>query len=101
MSYIPEVNDYVIWTKGIEGWVYFKDVEYITIEVNVKPKDKLNYAACKLHSNERLLVLCYNNQWKELTYVRSRQSVYDNEEKEEDKTLEMVGESTWGEGDEK
>lgn len=101
MSYIPEVNDYVTWTKGVEGWVYFKDVQYITIEVNVKPKDKTNYAACKLHSNERLLVLCYNNQWKELTYVRSRQSVYDNEEKEESKTLEMVGESTWGESDEK
>jgi len=99
MSYIPEVNDYVTWSKGVEGWVYFKDKEYLTIEVNVKPKDHVNYAACHLHRNERLLVLCYNNQWDELTYVRSRESVY--EEEKENYTLAMVGESTWGEGDEK
>ena len=99
MSYIPEVNDYVTWSKGVEGWVYFKDKEYLTIEVNVKPKDHVNYAACHLHRNERLLVLCYNNQWDELTYVRSRESVY--EEEKENYTLAIVGESTWGEGDEK
>jgi hypothetical protein len=98
MSYIPQVNDYVTWSKGIEGWVYFKDTEYITIEVSVKPKDDENYRACALHQNERLLVLCYNNQWKELTYVKSRQSVY---EEEKENIVEIVGESTWGEGDEK
>ena len=99
MSYIPEVNDYVIWTKGVEGWVYFKDKEYVTIEVNVKPKDTVNYAACHLHRNERLLVLCYNEQWDELKYVKSRESVY--EEEKENNTLALVGESTWGESDEK
>lgn len=77
MSYIPEVNHYVIWTKGVEGWVYFKDKEYITIEVSVKPKDCENYAACCLHRNERLLVLCYNNQWNELKYIKKRQSIHD------------------------
>jgi hypothetical protein len=75
--YVPKVNDYVTWTKGVEGWVYFSNVEYITIEVDVRPKDKINYEACSLHRNNRLLVLCYNNQWKELKYVRSRESVYE------------------------
>lgn len=79
MSYVPKINDYVIWNKGVEGWVYFKDKEYITIEVNVRPKDEVNYEACSLHTNERLLVLCYNNQWEELTYVKSRSSIYEDE----------------------
>ena len=87
--YIPQVNDYVIWNdgKGVEGWVYFKDEKYITIEVCVRLKDCINYEACSLHRNERLLVLCYNNQWKELTYVRSRESVH---EKTQD-TMALVG----------
>ncbi len=97
MKYIPEVNDYVTWTKGVEGWVYFKGDEYITIEANVTPKDKINYAACHLHRNDRLLILCYKEQWHELTYVKSRESVYE----EEKQFVEMVGESTWGESDEK
>jgi hypothetical protein len=84
--YEPKVNDYVNWTKGIEGWVYFKNKEYITIEINVRPKDSLNYQACYLHRNERLLVLCYCNQWKELEYVKSRESIH-----EEQNNMEMVG----------
>ncbi len=35
MTYIPKINDYVKWNKnGIihEGWVYFVDSAYITIE---------------------------------------------------------------------
>jgi hypothetical protein len=78
MSYVPEVNDYVIWTKGVEGWVYFKDKEYITIEVAVRPKSSENFRACTLHQNERLLVLCYNNQWNELKYLKTRQSVHES-----------------------
>jgi len=77
MSYDPQVNDYVLWTKGVEGWVYFKDNEYITIEIGVKPKTKENYEACSIHRNDRLMVLCYHSQWKELTYVRSRESIYE------------------------
>lgn len=77
MTYLPQVNDYVTWTKAIEGWVYFVNKEYITIEASVTPKDKDNYTAAPIHANNRLLVLCYSNQWKELTYVRSRESVYE------------------------
>ena len=97
MTYEPKVNDYVIWKKDIEGWVYFKDKEYITIESWVCPKSEENYNACSIHRNNRLLVLCYKEQWNELQYVKSRESVYE----EEKNTVEMVGESTWGESDEK
>ena len=97
MSYTPKVNDYVIWTKGVEGWVYFVDKEYLTIEQSVRPKDEINYQCCPIHANERVLVICYPEQWKELTYVRSRESVYE----EEKESVEIVGEITWGESDEK
>ena len=40
MSYTPQVDDYVKWTDSLgrvtEGWVYFVDSAYITIEVGVK-----------------------------------------------------------------
>ena len=52
MTYEPQVNDYVNWTKGVEGWVYFKGKEYVTIEVSVRPKNSENYQACHLHRNE-------------------------------------------------
>ena len=69
--YDPKVNDYVKWNngKGIEGWIYFKCKEYVTIEQSVRPKDCENYEACALHANERLLVLCYHNQWKQLEHI--------------------------------
>jgi hypothetical protein len=75
--YEPKVNDYVTWNKGIEGWVYFKCNDYVTIEQSVRPKDYVNYAACDLHRNERLLVLCYKNQWNQLTYVKERKSLHE------------------------
>lgn len=77
LNYTPKVNDYVYWNDRVEGWIYFKDSEYITIEVSVKPKDEKNYYACKLHSNYRLLILCYPDQWHELKYIKSRKSVKD------------------------
>jgi hypothetical protein len=77
MSYDPKVNDYVKWSKGVEGWVYFKSKEYITIEYSVRPKDEVNYECCSIHANERLLVLCYNEDWNQLEYVKTRQSIYE------------------------
>ena len=77
MTYTPNINDYVVWTRGIEGWVYFKHEEYITIETDVWEKDQENYEHCKLHRNDRVLVLCYHYQWNELTYIKSRKSVYE------------------------
>ena len=92
-TYEPQVNDYVKWKKHIRGWVYFKCNDYITIEVSVRPKDKENYQHCSIHRNERLLVVCYHQQWKELKYVRKRKSKYEKKEN----PVAMVGESDWGE----
>lgn len=75
MSYEPQVDDYVIWKDHIEGWVYFKDKLYITIEILVRPKNQENYEHCSIHRNERVLVVCYPQQWKELTYVKTRKVV--------------------------
>lgn len=73
-TYCPEIDDFVEWKKNIRGWVYFKCSEYITVEVSVRPKDEKNYQHCSLHRNERLLVVCYREQWKELKYVKTRKS---------------------------
>ncbi len=77
--YKPSLNDYVQWTKGVEGWVYFVDKEYITIETNVFPKDEQNIQACSLHRNNRVLVLCYQEQWNQLNYVGYRTDKYSEE----------------------
>lgn len=79
-TYIPEINDYVIWDKGkfsVEGWVYFVDKEYITIEVGVKPKHPESYQDMPLHQNNRLLIVCYVQSWHQLKYVTSRSSKYE------------------------
>ena len=80
MNYEPQVNDFVVWTKGVEGWVYFKCEDYITIEYSVRPKDELNLVCCPIHRNERLLVICYKEQWNQLEYIKSRTSIYEEEE---------------------
>lgn len=74
--YKPRLNDYVTWKKGVEGWVYFVDQEYITIETQVIPKDKEDLQHSPLHKNKRLLVLCYHDQWNELTYEGYRENKY-------------------------
>ena len=70
MSYIPQVNDYVKW-RHLEGWVYFCCVDYITIEISVKPKpdDIMPY-----HKMWHCLVLCYHHDWNKLKYIKSRKS---------------------------
>ena len=78
MTYNPVVNHYVKWNSDIEGWVYFKCDDYITIELNVRPKDDINYKHSSIHRNERLLVICYNHQWNQLTYITERTSKHDS-----------------------
>ena len=80
MPYTPEVDDYVLWKNShtdIEGWVYFKDSEYITIEIGVRCKDEEDIVNCPIHHKTHCLVLCYPQYWKELTYVKSRTDKYD------------------------
>tara|TARA_B100000287_G_C20294593_1_gene647295 strand:+ start:211 stop:513 length:303 start_codon:yes stop_codon:yes gene_type:complete len=75
-EYDPKVNDYVIWDKGEygkdEGWVYFKDEEYITIETNVKRKPPDDYCKNPMHKMIHTLLLCNNQYWHQLKYVKSR-----------------------------
>lgn len=90
MSYEPEVNDYVVWDRGEygkdEGWVYFKgDKEepvkgfdphsrYITIETAIKPKPKCEYAKNERHKYIHTLLLCYEHDWKDLQFIKRRES---------------------------
>tara|TARA_S200002703_G_C3703296_1_gene216013 strand:+ start:228 stop:443 length:216 start_codon:yes stop_codon:yes gene_type:complete len=68
MNYVPKINDYVKW-RNIEGWVYFFDNEYITIEVGTKDKpDDL----VPMHKKQHILIVCHNWYWDELEYVKSR-----------------------------
>ena len=75
MHYIPRLNDYVKWTNSlghtVEGWVYFVDEEYITIEIGVKPRPQCQYTNRKkpLHKMIHTLLLCYPYQWHELESV--------------------------------
>ena len=78
-QYIPKLNDYVRWEKGkfsVEGWVYFVDSDYITIEIGVKCKDDENVKHCPIHRKHHTLVVCYPESWKQLVYVRSRNCIY-------------------------
>ena len=74
--YVPKINDYVIWDKGEygidEGWVYFVSDEYITIETGVKPKPKDEYVKNHRHKMIHTLLLCYEDDLKDLKYVISR-----------------------------
>ena len=76
MSYIPKVNDYVQW-KSNEGWVYFVDEAYITIEIGTKHKGYDQLINGTRHQKDHILLVCPNYQWKELKYIKRRESVYD------------------------
>ena len=94
--YEPEVDDYVIWERSNgdweEGWVYFKgdpvDNEkrvkqgwnsvsrYITIETGVRDKPDCMYSSGKpmLHKKIHTLLLCNEECWHELRYIRHRKT---------------------------
>ena len=78
--YIPKVNDYVIWDKGggdkHQGWVYFICDEYITIELGVKPKPYCEHTRDERHKMIHILLLCHEQFWNELKYIKSRKSPY-------------------------
>ena len=91
--YEPEVDDYVVWeretwvgTISDEGWVYFKgdpvepkkgfatQARYITIETHVTPKPAEQLKDSPLHKNNHCLLLCYEHDWKDLKFIRKRES---------------------------
>ena len=88
--YQPHVNDYVKWDRhGLsdEGWIYFisqptEDKKgfpitrrYLTIEVGVKKKPECQYDKKNPHNYVHILLLCYESQWEELTFVKKRKSL--------------------------
>jgi len=77
--YSPRVDDYVIWhcNPPFEGWVYFVDCEYITIEIGVKDKPPCQYTRNEKHKKIHTLLLCYPNRWHELEYVKHRRQTDD------------------------
>ena len=77
MTYTPKINDYVIWNHhGIihEGWIYFVDSAYITIETGVKPKPNCEYTREEKHKKIHILVVCHDCFWKELEYIKHRRN---------------------------
>jgi len=81
-SYLPKVHDYVKWTDSLgrvtEGWVYFTDSAYITIEVSVKDKPKCEYTKEEKHKKIHCLVVCYPQYWHELEYIKNRRGEEDS-----------------------
>lgn len=78
MHYIPKLNDYVKWTdslgKTLEGWVYFYDEEYVSIEIGVKDKPHCQYTKDQKHKKIHILVVCHNQYWHQLEYIKNRES---------------------------
>ncbi len=98
-KYVPEVNDYVIWTNDLgtidEGWVYWKGTpvdnkqrekfgwrplqNYITIETGLREKPKCEYNKRDPHKHIHILVCCYEHQWHQLQFVKRRKSKHDQQ----------------------
>ena len=94
--YEPNVDDYVVWERPNgdieEGWVYFKgdpiDNEkrikdgwkvlsrYITIETGIRDKPDCIYSSGKpmRHKKIHTLLLCNEECWHELRYVKHRRT---------------------------
>ena len=71
MSYTPKVDDYVRW-RNLEGWVYFVDREYITIELSVKDKSEESYKDSPIHRKIHSLIVCQHCYWDQVEYIRHR-----------------------------
>jgi len=88
MKYIPQVDDYVKWTRKNgsvdEGWVYFKCDETISIEVGVKDKPYCQYTKEEKHKKIHILVCCPNFLWDQLEYVKNRREVNVDEYKSQE-----------------
>jgi len=88
MKYIPQVDDYVKWTRKNgsvdEGWVYFKCDETISIEVGVKDKPYCQYTKEEKHKKIHILVCCPNFLWDQLEYVKNRREINVDEYKSQE-----------------
>ena len=71
VGYVPEVDHYVRH-GDMEGWIYFVDKEYLTLEIMVREKSEESYNDARFHRNERCLVLVYPEDWKDLEFIKKR-----------------------------
>ena len=71
VGYVPQVDHYVRH-KHLEGWIYFIDREYLTLEIMVRKKSEESYNDARFHRNERCLVLVYPEDWKHLEFIKKR-----------------------------
>ena len=74
--YTPQVDDYVVWRRSSgmkdEGWVYFVDDDYITIETGTKDKPYCEYSKEQKHKKIHTLVVCHTWYWNQLEYIKNR-----------------------------
>ena len=74
--YTPQVDDYVKWNRSTgqvdEGWIYFVDELYITIETGVRDKPNCEYTQIERHKKIHTLVVCHNWYWHQLEYLKTR-----------------------------
>ena len=81
-EYVPKLHDYVRWHNYScvhEGWVYFADEEYISIELHVTDKHICELTNHHRHRKNHLLLLCHKCYWHQLEYVKSRKDFHDEE----------------------
>ena len=79
LIYKPRLNDYVKWHKGnhsVEGWVYYVDKSYVTLETSVIPKPEEDIPNAPIHKNYRCLVVCYPEYYDQLEYITHRETIY-------------------------
>jgi hypothetical protein len=77
-EYVPKLHDYVRWHhhKTIhEGWIYFFDEKYVSIEIDVK--EKPCGLTNNLHKKNHVLLVCHNWNWHQLEYVKCRKDFND------------------------
>ena len=74
--YTPQIDDYVVWNRSSgrkdEGWVYFVDDDYITIETGIKDKPHCEYSKEQKHKKIHTLVVCHTWYWNQLEYIKNR-----------------------------
>ncbi len=79
-EYVPKLHDYVKWYHYNiihEGWVYFVDEEYISIELGVSDKPICDLTSHHVHRKNHILLVCYKWNWHQLEYVKSRKDFWD------------------------
>ena len=82
-EYVAKLHDYVKWHHyhmKHEGWIYFCDEEYVSIELGVSEKKMCELTSHHKHRKNHTLLVCHNYYWHQLEYIKSRKGFNDNSE---------------------